>query len=532
MASFIEDPINYSRLAALLEDVLSATTKTKRTVLKNYEATKKLAGKWKIPDNISVDIKPQCICKIENEDSKVSEVAKNIEQVVEQAQKIRSSSLNPSKMSSTAEKLHNERTSLKSACRNVKDRTSIKTTKNIISKKTETLRENSSSKQIPNGITNSTKQSKLPVTKINFLQKKVASSTTNSRRSSSLTRSCDKKPIAKSNSSSALRTTYQNDFTVTHKTTKCSSPKQSSSPKTKESGNENGAVIHKPIVTNQMSAKTDYKQLYFISNSGKISITELENLLNGDTICTNLSAVSNYEKMEKPEIIVQSCPEHGDNPIKSNMVTFRTVVIEEAIDSLGVPPELVNNNTKWDSMTYEPLIGLSSDYLALAEDSFLRTSTPHEPTAKHLIFLMEKSEDLERQFRKWSNIDESVFSNPELPSPESVAHEQTCQNQGLLEGWDLIGVWHVKSRRKFRALDKLRCITYSNEEEWKKFDMNIHKMQKLDFQLEILYVLEETVLPQLLRYDTQDPLFYSLFKTVCALCNITLLRSPVIIKSV
>ena len=82
------------------------------------------------------------------------------------------------------------------------------------------------------------------------------------------------------------------------------------------------------------------------------------------------------------------------------------------------------------------------------------------------------------------------------------------------------------------ALGKIRYLRYSCEEEWKKFDINIQNIQRLEFQLEMFDVLEKTVFPLLLStYSPTDSTFVAVFKTACTLCNVTLLRPPLVIKS-
>jgi len=53
----------------------------------------------------------------------------------------------------------------------------------------------------------------------------------------------------------------------------------------------------------------------------------------------------------------------------------------------------------------------------------------------------------------------------------------------------------------------------------------------MELQTEVFEVLMSFILPQLISYDVQDSSFPKLYKTVCLLCNMTLLTSPIVIKS-
>jgi hypothetical protein len=81
------------------------------------------------------------------------------------------------------------------------------------------------------------------------------------------------------------------------------------------------------------------------------------------------------------------------------------------------------------------------------------------------------------------------------------------------------------------VLAEMQYIRYSSEAQWKKFEANVQEIQMLELQTEVFQVLESFILPQLISYDVQDPTFPKLYKTVCSLCNMTLLTSPIIIKS-
>lgn len=77
----------------------------------------------------------------------------------------------------------------------------------------------------------------------------------------------------------------------------------------------------------------------------------------------------------------------------------------------------------------------------------------------------------------------------------------------------------------------MQSIRYSTEVQWKEFEANVQEIQMLELQTEIFEVLESLILPQLFNYNPQDPTFPHLYKTVCSLCNMALLTSPLIIKS-
>jgi len=81
------------------------------------------------------------------------------------------------------------------------------------------------------------------------------------------------------------------------------------------------------------------------------------------------------------------------------------------------------------------------------------------------------------------------------------------------------------------ALAEMQYIRYSSEAQWKKFEANVQEIQMMELQTEVFEVLKSFILPQLISYDVQDPTFPKLYKTACLLCNMTLLTSPVVIKS-
>jgi hypothetical protein len=74
-------------------------------------------------------------------------------------------------------------------------------------------------------------------------------------------------------------------------------------------------------------------------------------------------------------------------------------------------------------------------------------------------------------------------------------------------------------------------IRYSSDVQWKKFEANVQEVQMMELQTEIFEVLESFILPQLFSYNPLDPTFPYLYKTVCSVCNMALLTSPLIIKS-
>jgi len=81
------------------------------------------------------------------------------------------------------------------------------------------------------------------------------------------------------------------------------------------------------------------------------------------------------------------------------------------------------------------------------------------------------------------------------------------------------------------ALAEMLYIRYSSEAQWKKFEANVQEIQMMELQTEVFEVLMSFILPQLISYDVQDSSFPKLYKTVCLLCNMTLLTSPIVIKS-
>jgi hypothetical protein len=69
-----------------------------------------------------------------------------------------------------------------------------------------------------------------------------------------------------------------------------------------------------------------------------------------------------------------------------------------------------------------------------------------------IAFLQEKSKILEKKHLKWSNINESVFTQPNTPIHNGAVTEENCRYHISADGWDMIGVWNSNSKKRFKGM--------------------------------------------------------------------------------
>jgi hypothetical protein len=340
------------RLVAVLQKVLDATTRIKKLLHASCDETKHLLNNWHIPDDSVCEELPDCICDDNNEGSKITEVAKNIQQVVEQAQRLRetlSVSQPQSKSSCLTQRSDTEKISQHLGLGSVK-------LNDKVQKKTEKAKVNSVKKPV------ATSNGSLTVMKGSVNNQSVAkgssannpSQTTlkNTKRQSTpfpiVNGNCDIKPITKPRmkSSPSFQTTYQKDFSV-H--TNCNVAKHNSAvsstlkPKDSSVKDKNIAIVqyNNRNLLNVKNMENNPKKSSSTSLPGKAGISELEDLLCQVTAYPNISADLGIKKSKIDQMKVNSCLLHDDKTCHISDKAYRVTGLAEAVDVFGVPSDLV-----------------------------------------------------------------------------------------------------------------------------------------------------------------------------------------------
>jgi len=334
----------------VLESALDATTKTKFVLHGSCDVAQHLLSNWHIPDATIHEEPLHCTCDGKDEDSEVNEVARNVDQVVKQAQKLRetlsASQLQPNcprltKKSDVQKMFSQHGFGSKKLHDKVQNKTqgakfsSVNTSqtygfgpsgavKRIINK--HSVGKRSSSDCYSVRTTTSTNQQSVPITvmKGNYAKKAVI------------------KPRFKS--SPSLQTTYQQDFSVhTNHTIAKNNTATSSHLKSKKSlVSDNNTAILCSKNSNSVSVNMDRDphKSNSISFPEELGISDLEDLLSRVTVHSNITAHSGI-KNKTPELRVNSILSCGDKTADITEEAYRVVGIGEAMDTLGVPADLV-----------------------------------------------------------------------------------------------------------------------------------------------------------------------------------------------
>lgn len=340
-----------NRLAAVLESALHATTKTKIVLHKSCDVAQHLLSNWPIPVAAVHEQPLHCACNGNDEDSEVTEVARNIDQAVKQAQKLREtlsvSQLQPNcprltkrsnveKISSELEfdskklnhKVQNRTQSAKFSCVNTPQSSGFgpsSSVKRLINKRCVAQRSLLNSYSPRATLTNTNQQAiPVPIMNGNYAKKAV--------------------PNHRFKSSASLQTTYQKDFSVR---TNCNVAKHSIAtrsglkPKRSVVTGENTTTL---CSTNKDSVNVnmdrDPKKSNGTSFPEETGISDLEDLLSRVTAYCNVTADSGI-KNKIPELKVNSFLSHGDKTADITEEAYRLVGLAEAVDKLGVPSDLV-----------------------------------------------------------------------------------------------------------------------------------------------------------------------------------------------
>jgi len=335
----------------VLESALDATTKTKFVLHGSCDVAQHLLSNWHIPDATVHEEPLLCTCDGNDEDSEVNEVARNIDQVVKQAQILREtlsvSQLQPncprltkkpdvqkisSRLGFGCKKLHDKVQNTTQAAKFISINTSqtygfgpSSSVKRIINKHSVGKRSSSDSYSQRTTPTNTNQQS-VPITVMNGNYAKKAVT----------------KPRFKS--SPSLQTTYQQDFSVrTNHTFAKNNTATSSHLKSKKSlVNDDNAAILCSKNTGSVSINMDRHPHKSNSTSfpEELGISDLEDLLSRVTVYSNVTAHSGI-KNKIPELKVNSLLSCGNKTADITEEAYRVVGIGEAVDILGVPADLV-----------------------------------------------------------------------------------------------------------------------------------------------------------------------------------------------
>jgi hypothetical protein len=66
--------------------------------------------------------------------------------------------------------------------------------------------------------------------------------------------------------------------------------------------------------------------------------------------------------------------------------------------------------------------------------------------------LQEKCECLEKKHHKWSNVNESVFTQQNTPNHNGIITEHNYRHHISTDGWATIGIWNSNSRQRFKGM--------------------------------------------------------------------------------
>jgi hypothetical protein len=68
-----------------------------------------------------------------------------------------------------------------------------------------------------------------------------------------------------------------------------------------------------------------------------------------------------------------------------------------------------------------------------------------------LACLLQKLELLEKKHHKWSNVDESIFTQPKTQKHNDII-EENKHGTSQHDGYAMIGIWNSNSIRRFRGM--------------------------------------------------------------------------------
>ncbi|XP_023720634.1 uncharacterized protein LOC111871633 isoform X3 [Cryptotermes secundus] len=519
--------IELFRLVAVLEKILDATTKTMKLLHESCDEAQNLLNNWHIPDTSVPGELPHCTCNDDDEDdySKIIEVAKDIEQVVEQAQKLRET-LSASKPQAKGLLLTKKPNTgkicqLGFTSKKLNDKVQKKTPSAKFSSVKPLTTGNGSLKRMVNNsvVRRSSPDNHSPrATQTNTSWQSIPIPI--------LSGNCDKKSVIKPRlkPNLSLQTTYQKDFSIhTDSSTTRHKIVRSCFSKPKESSvkDENTAMSWSKN-TNALYVKNmerDTKLSNSTSFSEKMGISDLEDLLSQVIVYPNVSVKPDIKKSTTPPVKLNYCLLHSDKTAHITKSDYRAVKLAEAVDVLGVPSDLIKALKTYHSFFERrqrgKKCGIDAGKGKVAARSFLnKLSTMNDASWKKFAY-----EPLVELFMEYAALLSEVSRLMECKFKE--------KNDELLAGLQK-KYEHLENKY---SLEEMQYIQYSSEFQWKKLDENVQEIQMLEFQTEVFEVLELHIFPQLFTYSSQDPTFPKLYRTLCSLCNLARLTSPIIIKS-
>jgi len=111
---------------------------------------------------------------------------------------------------------------------------------------------------------------------------------------------------------------------------------------------------------------------------------------------------------------------------------------------------LLQNKASWQQLAHEPLVRLFSEYMALlSEVSSVLECKFKDTNDETLACVQQKLELLERKHRKWSTVDESIFTQPKTQNHNGIIDENNECN-----GYAIIGVWNSNSIWRFKGMQQ------------------------------------------------------------------------------
>ncbi|GLH10240.1 uncharacterized protein GBIM_15188 [Gryllus bimaculatus] len=262
-----------------------------------------------------------------------------------------------------------------------------------------------------------------------------------------------------------------------------------------------------------------------------------------------------FEEPEDMNVKGDNCILHGEI---SQRVVHRCVNLNEAMNSLGAPPELVKllrtfhqyvnvadklqlkrkcskqsflqklneSNQYWHRAEPEPVMKLCLRYLLAFVNIIPKKK--FEWSGINLKEMEEEFNLLSQSYNKRLDFNESLSENVFRVRKESelIVFENTAKKIH----WALTGVWNRKCWSMFSGLKDMLKISYASKEDCLALHQKIQDIQKLQLQVEILIFLKNSF-PFLSDLQNDHIALAHLYKSYSALCNISSVMVPVLLKN-
>ncbi|XP_066992123.2 uncharacterized protein [Anabrus simplex] len=353
----------------------------------------------------------------------------------------------------------------------------------------------------------------------------------------------------KSKKSSLFQTTYQKDFAMRSKRVPSRPVRQTNADtdliNSKIEVFEDIGLANGNVNDDHEGKVYPLRSLSYVSASGTISGVELDKLIDRGSVKLDVT-VTNSKKT------------NIDNCQHLSFTTGAIGSLREALDLQGIPPELVSilkcyhqfvgdltnkhevkgrtaadnflvklislNQSNWSNASYEPLVGLYSEYLSLF-GKIGKDGTNRNMKLK----MQEMFECLESTRLRILNLDESS-----TPLPQAVMPSPRVSEMSTVDGsWVACGVWNARTRDLFNdIMGEHGCVHYHSGHHLRKLHGNLQKIQVLQLQLEVLNTLSSDLLPQLTNHNLCDAEFSLMYKTCSALSSLMALIVPTIVRVV